>query len=125
MLTAAVEGSAPFPDELRGRHVVHWIDNESAVYALVKGYSGAPDSARVVNLYHACVAQLGLTPWLEYVHTDDNIADLPSRGDFALLRTLGGSGAFRAAVVPPVRSFTGPLLPLLGRRGPSFTPQVS
>ena len=43
-----------------------WIDNESAVYSLAKGYSGAADSARVVNLYHACVAQLGVTPWLEY-----------------------------------------------------------
>ena len=65
---------------------------------------------------HACVAQLGVTPWLEYVGTDDNIADLPSRGEWRLLLTLGGSGSFRAAVVPPVSSFVGPLLPLLGRR---------
>ena len=34
-----------FADELRGEHVIHWIDNESAVYSLVKGYSRAPDSA--------------------------------------------------------------------------------
>ena len=47
---------------------------------------------------------------------DDNIADLPSRGEWRLLLTLGGSGSFRAAVVPPVSSFVGPLLPLLGRR---------
>ena len=60
--------------------------------------------------------QLGVTPWLEYVGTDDNIADLPSRGEWRLLLTLGGSGSFRAAVVPPVSSFVGPLLPLLGRR---------
>ena len=33
--------------------------------------------------------------------------------DFLLLRMLGGSGAYRPAVVPPVRSLTGPLLPLL------------
>ena len=32
---------------------------------------------------------------------------------FMLLRMLGGSGAYRPAVVPPVRSLTGPLLPLL------------
>ena len=112
-LLAAVLAYTTFPEELRGRHVVHWIDNESAVYALAKGYSGSPDSARVVNLYHVSVAQLGATPWIEYVHTDDNIADLPSRGDFALLRVLGGDGAFRPAVVPPVGSFTGPLGPLL------------
>ena len=112
-LLAAVLAYTTFPEELRGRHVIHWVDNESAVYGLVKGYSGSPDSARVVNLYHTCVTQLGVTPWVEYVHTDDNLADLPSRGDFLLLRMLGGSGAFRPAVVPPVRSLTGPLLPLL------------
>ena len=59
------------------------------MYSLAKGYSGAADSARVVNLYHACVAQLGVTPWLEYVHTDDSMADLPSRGEYGLLQTLG------------------------------------
>ena len=107
-----------FPEELRGRHVVHWVDNESAVYGLVKGYSGSPDSARVINLYHACITQLGVTPWVEYVHTDDNLADDPSRGEFSLLLVLGGSGSYRAAVVPPVRSLTGPLLPLLAAAPP-------
>ena len=66
-LLAAVVTYTTFPDVLAGKHVIHWIDNESAVYSLAKGYSGAADSARVVNLYHACVAQLGVTPWLEYV----------------------------------------------------------
>ena len=105
-----------FPDVLAGKHVIHWIDNESAVYSLAKGYSGAADSARVVNLYHACVAQLGVTPWLEYVGTDDNIADLPSRGEYGLLQTLGGSGSFRVAVIPPLSSFVGPLAPLFGAK---------
>ena len=73
--------------------MIHWINNESAVYSLAKGYSGAADSARVVNLYHACVAQLGVTPWLEYVHTDDNIADLPSRGEWGVLQTHSGVAA--------------------------------
>ena len=94
--------------------MIHWINNESAVYSLAKGYSGAADSARVVILYHACVAQLGVTPWLEYVHTDDNITDLPSRGEWGVLLTLGGSGSFRVAVIPPLSSFVGPLAPLFG-----------
>ena len=115
-LLAAVVAYTTFPDLLAGQHVIHWIDNESAVYSLAKGYSGAADSARVVNLFHACVAQLGITPWLEYVGTDDNISDLPSRGEWALLETLGGSGSFRTAVIPSVSSFVGPLLPLFGRR---------
>ena len=115
-LLAAVVAYTTFPDVLAGRHVIHWIDNESAVYSLAKGYSGAADSARVVNLYHACVAQLGVTPWLEYVGTDDNIADLPSRGEYGLLQTLGGSGSFRVAVIPPLSSFVGPLAPLFGAK---------
>ena len=92
-----------------------WIDNESAVYSLVKGYSRAPDSARVVNLFHGCVAQLEVTPWIEYVQSDDNIADLPSRGEFALLRALGGDEAFRPAIVPTFGSMVGPLVPLLSQ----------
>ena len=112
-LLAALLAYTTFPDLLRGKHVVHWIDNESAVYSLVKGYSGAPDSARIVNLYHSEVARLRVTPWLEYVHTDDNIADLPSRGDFGLLELLGGEGSFRTADVLVSSSFTGPLRPLL------------
>ena len=85
------------------------------MYSLVKGYSAAPDSARVVNLYHSCVAQLGVTPWIEYVQSEDNIADLPSRGDFALLRTLGGEDSFRPAVLPTLGTMVGPLAPLLAR----------
>ena len=112
-LLAALVAYTTFADELRGSQVIHWIDNESAVYALVKGYSGAADSARIVNLYHCCVAQLEVTPWIEYVQSEDNLADLPSRGDFALLQTLGGDGAFRAAVLPTLGSLVGPLLPLL------------
>ena len=42
-LLAAVVAYTTFADELRGAHVIHWIDNESAVYSLVKGYSRAPD----------------------------------------------------------------------------------
>ena len=114
-LLAAVVAYTTFAEELRGEHVIHWVDNESAVYALVKGYTSAPDSARVVNLYHACVTQLGVTPWLEYVQSDDNIADLPSRGEFELLRALGGDKAFRPAVVPTFGSMVGPLVPLLSR----------
>ena len=114
-LLAAVVAYTTFADELRGEHVIHWIDNESAVYSLVKGYSRAPDSARVVNLFHGCVAQLEVTPWIEYVQSDDNIADLPSRGEFELLRALGGDEAFRPAIVPTFGSMVGPLAPLLSQ----------
>ena len=115
-LLAAVVAYTTFPDLLAGQHVIHWIDNESAVYSLVKGYCGAADSARVVNVFHSAMCRLGVTPWLEYVGTEDNIADLPSRGEFGLLYTLGGPDSFRSAVLPPASSFTGLLEPLGGFR---------
>jgi len=60
------------------------------------------------------MSRLGITPWLEYVGTEDNIADLPSRGEFGLLYTLGGPDSFRPAVLPPGSSFVGLLAPLGG-----------
>ena len=44
--------------QLRGCDVMHWGDNSSAVAAAVKGYSGVPDSARLVHALHATLAGL-------------------------------------------------------------------
>ena len=65
--------------QLAGRHVLHWIDNQSACAALTKGYSGVPDSARLVHMFHAWAAGARSSVWFEYVPTDQNVADLPSR----------------------------------------------
>ena len=51
--------------------------------------------------------------WTLRTGTDDNIADLPSRGDFDLVRILGGDVAFKEAVVPPLSSLVGPLASLV------------
>ena len=70
---------------LRGHRIVHYIDNTSAVAALVKGYSSAPDSARIVHAFHSHSLQLCAGVWFQYVNTKANVADLPSRGDVAFL----------------------------------------
>ena len=72
---------------LRDAPVMHYIDNYSAVSALVKGYASAIDSARIVHAFWALVAGLGFVPWLSYVRTKGNIADVPSR----LLETRSAS----------------------------------
>ena len=54
-------------------------DNTSALAALTKGYSGLPDSARLVHVYHAWAAVTRAHVWFEYVPSDANVADLPSR----------------------------------------------
>ena len=78
----AVYSSLP-ADMLRGRRVLHWIDNSSAVAALAKGYSSAIDSARIVHAAHATIAGLGADLWFEYVRTDANVSDEPSRVDLS------------------------------------------
>ena len=90
-LYAALLAYSTFKDELRGRKAVHWIDNTSALAALIKGYSRVPDSAQIVHAYHSLVLGLKCKVWLEYVNTKANIADEPSRGEFALLHQLGST----------------------------------
>ena len=65
----------PSPSEL---HV--WIDNAGAIGALIKGYSGVPDVARLVNLFEFSVAALGASSlYIDYVPSESNPADVPSR----------------------------------------------
>ena len=60
-LLAAIAPFISLPAEwFQGRPVELWIDNSSAVSALVKGYSGKPDCARLVNMFHFAIARLGL-----------------------------------------------------------------
>jgi hypothetical protein len=79
-LLAAVAVYYTLPHLLQGRKVMHFIDNTSAVSALIKGYSGKPDSALIVHAFHAWNLGLKASVWLEYVRSKANIADLPSRG---------------------------------------------
>lgn len=51
-LLGAVAPYMSLPDLLRGRDVVHFVVNTSAVAALTKGYSRVPDSARIVHAFH-------------------------------------------------------------------------
>lgn len=102
-LLAAVAAYTTFADELRGRRVIHWIDNTSALAALIKGYSRAPDSARIVHAFHAFNVGLRASCWLEYVASKANIADMPSRGDFGLLEELGSEE--RECILPPTDSW--------------------
>jgi hypothetical protein len=75
----------------RDRRVLHWIDNSSAVAALVKGYSSAIDSALIVQAVHATLAGLGADVWFEYVRTNANVSDEPSRVDLSYERYAIGA----------------------------------
>ena len=69
-------------DRLQGRSAIFWIDNLSAKYGLQKGYSRVEDSGRIINSFKIKQASLQLRSWFEYVPSEQNVADLPSRGAF-------------------------------------------
>jgi len=75
---------APFislpPKWFQGWPVELWIDNAGAIGALLKGYSGVPDCARIVNTFHFAIAKLNMASlWIDYVPSESNPADVPSR----------------------------------------------
>ena len=76
---------------LKGRRVLHWIDNTAALAGIAKGYSSKPDSARIIHSFHALGISLQADVHFEYVASEANIADLPSRGDFDFLTSTLGS----------------------------------
>ena len=66
-LLAAVAAYETFPQILRGRRVMHFIDNTQALAAIVKGYAGQPDLATLVNAFHEAVLELRCYVWSEWV----------------------------------------------------------
>lgn len=80
-LVATVVVMLSLPDEwLRGYPVELWVDNAGAIGALIKGYSGKPECARIVNMFHFTVAKSGIASlWIDYVPSESNPADIPSR----------------------------------------------
>ena len=86
-ILAAVLAYTSRPEQFRGRDVIHFIDNSGAEAGLVKGYSRDLDSARLAGIFHCLAAALEANVWFEYVASKANLADLPSRDDFELLRS--------------------------------------
>ena len=69
---------------LKGRRVMHWIDNTSAIAGVVKGYSSKPDSSWMLAILHILFARLDISPWFMYVASKANCSDGPSRFDFSI-----------------------------------------
>ena len=86
----------------------------AALSALVHGYSGKPDLAKMVNAFHLQAAGLRTSVYFDYVPSKANIADLPSRRAFSELHLeLRGlpmyPGATRRLRVPSVGHWAVPL----------------
>ena len=108
-LAAATTPYYSMAEYFRGQDVVHWIDNTAALSGLVKGYSAKPDSARIIHAFHALNVPLQANVWFEYVRSAANIADFPSRGQFAMLKDTYGSAEWHFQV-PPIAVWLSPEL---------------
>jgi hypothetical protein len=80
-LVAAITPFVSLPPEwFHNRPVEIWIDNSGAIGGLLKGYSGVPDCAKIINTFHFAIARLSLASlYIDYVPTESNPADIPSR----------------------------------------------
>ena len=86
---AAAAAYSSAPDQLRGRDVVHFIDNTGAMFGLSRGASRDYDTSRMAHVFQVLAAALSCRVWFEYVPSGANISDLPSRQDLTLLRSMG------------------------------------
>ena len=98
------------PALFRGRSVVQFQDNTAALSALVHGYASKPDMSRIVNVFHMAQFLLGVRVWFEWVPSEANLADLPSRLEYAeFFRCLPGS-VWVPTVLPSQASWSSSLL---------------
>ena len=81
-------GLSTFEHELANRKVIIHSDNTGAECGTRKGRARAFDHCSLVHRMWIHIARLHAAVWVVRVPTDDNIADLPSRHEYALLRAL-------------------------------------
>ena len=83
-------------ERLRGRRVIFFIDNDSARFALIAMHSPVLASRHIIWEVASLDVEVATLNWYARVPTASNIADAPSRLDFAEVISLGG------VVVAPV-----------------------
>ena len=70
-VAARLLGEADVPrDKVRildDEDVLHFIDNSSALYGMVKGYSSRPDSMAIIRAFHAANLALRANVYFSYV----------------------------------------------------------
>lgn len=82
-------GLSTFHEELKGQRVVIWSDNTAAEYAIRKGSARSFDHTCIAHCLWTYLTKLKTEVIIRRVPTKDNIADLPSREDYVLLKELG------------------------------------
>jgi hypothetical protein len=94
------------PSLMADAEVIHFIDNQSALYGMAKGSSPQPDSQALISSLHVHQILERFNVWFSYVASKANIADLPSRGAYGemaeVLRAFDPSFSLEGAAVPLV-----------------------
>jgi hypothetical protein len=78
-------------DSLEGRCVLAFADNTAANAGAISGYSSSPAMARILSALHLRWARMRIRPWIEFVKSEANLADNPSRGDNTWAEKLGAT----------------------------------
>jgi hypothetical protein len=86
---------------LQGRDVMHYVDNQGAVYSLIGGASKDADLNRICMISQMRTSMLGCNVWYDYVPSAANIADLPTRLDAEALLRLERLGPRVPLLLPP------------------------
>ena len=108
-------------DDLRGRRVIHFIDNAGAMSCLVRDYSRDRDSASLVHTFWALAVGLDIDVWFIFVYSEANIADWPSRGHIAFAAELGAEEVEDLRLPP--RAMWGDVAAALAHAGSSPPPR--
>ena len=85
-LLAISLGLCSFEWLLEGNDVVIHSDNTGSEMAIRRGSARSWDHAQLVHAQWFQLVRLKINVLVKRVATDDNIADLPSRGEFRILR---------------------------------------
>jgi hypothetical protein len=78
-LIAAPMAAVLAPHLLRGRDVLWWIDNTTALSVLIMRGSSAQDAAKLVMIHNLAMAALGTRCWYDWVPSATNPSDVLSR----------------------------------------------
>ena len=105
-LLAAASAYYSLSPWLHKRDVIHFIDNTAAASGMAKGYSPVPDSARIIHAFHALNVNLQTNVHFEWVKSEANIANMPTRNKFELLLEIGSKQVTLTS--PPMASWRTP-----------------
>ena len=71
--------------------MVLFVDIFGALSSIFNGYSRAPASAWMVNLFHTATTRIRAHVWWKHVDSKANCSDMPSRMNFDLVHELGAA----------------------------------